>query len=105
MFCLNLITFFNKTSTNYQYVQDSLHLPEVFKNSIITYNVVSFTTLCITFCYINTNLYSAFFTESYFVVHKYDFGEVLFLNNIIGNINTNDFKFFLWGKGEVLIFI
>lgn len=74
----------------------------VFLNSIITYNVVSLTTLCITFCYINTNLYSAFFTESYFVVHKYDFGEVLFLNNIIGNINTNDFKFFYGERGRYL---
>lgn len=81
MICLNLITFFNKTSTDYQYVQESLHVPEVFFlnfNYKITYNVVSLTTRCITFCYINTNLYSAFFTESYFVVHKYDFGRFYF---------------------------
>lgn len=48
----------------------------------------------------NTNLYSAFFTESYFVVHKYDFGRFYFLNNIIGNINTCPMILnFFTGKG------
>lgn len=69
--------FLNKTSTDYQYVQESLHVPEVFFlnfNYKITYNVVSLTTRCITFCYI-IQIYILHFLLNHIL---------LFINMILG---------------------